>query len=156
MPSESKMDQAGRDAPAKSYLVWALVIPLVIGLVFFLFPQYSPLESDRFNALFLGYCVAMLSFFAGTRHGIYLNQKTPGQAWLIPFLAGPVLGIIVFLLPFPLALAVLIAGFGAHGAWDSWDAFHGKLPRHYAASRITATWLICVLLIGAFVLSGLQ
>lgn len=142
--------------PSIPYFVLALVSPLVLALVFFAFPEYSPIIPLKLNFIFLGYCAGLLGFFAGTRYGVYLNQKRPGKAWLLPLILGPFLGLLVFLLPLSLGLAILIAGFGAHGAWDSWGAFHGKFPKDYAASRMLATWFICAILIVVLILTGMR
>ncbi len=142
--------------PGIPHFALMLVSPLVLALIFFTLPEYSPIAPLKLQIVFLGYCVGLLSFFAGTRYGIYLNQKRPGNAWILPLIMGPFLGLFVLLLPFSLGLAILIAGFGAHGAWDSWGSFHGRLPDDYSASRMVATWIICAILICVFILTGIQ
>lgn len=142
--------------PGVPYFVMALVSPLVLGLMLIVLPEYSPITPLKLHIVFMGYCIGLLSFFAGTRYGIYLNQKRPGKAWVLPLIMGPLLGLLVFLLPFSLGLAILIAGFGAHGAWDSWGVFHGKFPKDYSTSRMVATWFICAILIFVFIFTGMR
>ncbi|MCF6327231.1 MAG: DUF3429 domain-containing protein [Devosiaceae bacterium] len=136
--------------------VMAFSLPVFLALVFFVFPGLAIIGQEKLQIALVGYCVVLLSFFAGTRYGALLNGIEAQTGWLVPFALGPVLAIAILLMPFSLALAVLIAGFGGHGAWDSWAAFKGKLPKDYSTRRILLTATICLMLITILIVSGLQ
>lgn len=128
--------------------------PAILALLFITFPQISPFAISKLETALVGYSAVLLGYFSGIRFGATLIIQNTTQNWLIPFLAGPVLGLIILLLPFPLALAVLVAGFGAHGAWDTWASFHGRLPPDYAKIRTAITWIMCTMLIIVLVVDG--
>lgn len=138
------------------YFALATCLPLVLGAFFFVFPQFSFFTVSKLEIIFVGYGIVLLGFFSGIRFGARLNVNRSGKVWIIPFLAGPFLGLVVLSVPFSLALAMLAVGFGAHGAWDSLAAFRGNLPNRYTAMRTTTTWLMCALLILVFVLDGVS
>jgi len=130
-----------------AFYVLAVCLPLIMALLLILTGDINTISGQKFQIALVGYSVALLSFFAGTRFGILLNGSSAKKVWLIPFLVGPIFGIGILLLTFPLSVAVLAAAFGAHGAWDSWAAFKGKLPKQYASRRMLATIFISLLLI---------
>jgi len=134
----------------------AVSLPIFVALLFFVRPELAIIEQEKLQIALVGYCVALLAFFAGARFGTLLNGTTAKTAWILPFFLGPVLVIAILLMPFPLDLAMLIAGFGGHGAWDSWAAFEGKLPKDYSKRRILLTSIICVMLIAILILNGMQ
>jgi len=136
--------------------VMAFALPVFLALAFFVFPDLNIVGQEKLQIVLVGYCVALLSFFAGTRFGALLNGNEAQTGWILPFALGPVLAISILFMPFTLALAVLIAGFGGHGAWDSWAAFQGKLPKDYSTRRILLTAIICLMLIAILILNGLQ
>ncbi len=138
------------------YFALAICLPLVLGGIFFVFPQLSIFSAAKLETIFVGYGTVLLGFFSGIRFGTKLNTNRSGKVWMVPFLAGPFLGLIVLGVPFSLALAILAVGFGAQGAWDSLAAFRGNLPNRYTAMRTTTTWLICALLILVFILDGMN
>lgn len=137
------------------FFVFSICLPLIIGLFFFVFPQYSPFNLPRLEMVFVGYAAVLLAFISGIRFGTNLLKTSLNRIWLVPFASGPLLGLFVLVVPFSLALPTLAVGFGAHGAWDAWGAFRGELPSKYSAMRTASTWLICTLLILVFVLDGL-
>ena len=138
-----------------SFFALAICAPLIAALIFFLLPDLAIISVAKLEIAVVGYCVALLGFFAGTRFGDLINGMGAQTAWIIPFLAGPIVGLAILLLPFSLSLAVLIAAFGGHGAWDSWASFNGKLPKEYWARRTLLTWMICLILIAIFVIDGM-
>lgn len=151
------MDAENQQISSKNrfpFFVIALCLPLIIGGVFFVLPQYSPFEMIRLEMIFVGYASVLLAFFSGIRLGTNLLKSSINRIWLVPFASGPLLGLFVLVVPFSLALATLAVGFGAHGAWDALSAFKGELPGKYSAMRSALTWLICALLILVFVLDG--
>ncbi|MCF6301618.1 MAG: DUF3429 domain-containing protein [Devosiaceae bacterium] len=138
------------------YFALATCLPLVLGLGFFIFPDFSPFAPSKLETIFVGYATLLLGFFSGIRFGTKLLSKRSGNVWIVPFIAGPLLGLMVLSVPFSLALAMLATGFGAHGAWDSLSAFRGKLPTRYTAMRTTTTWIICAILILVFIINGVE
>ncbi len=148
-----KINAAGQNSAT---FVLAVSLPLVAVLFFYVFPDLAVISRARLQLVLIGYCVGLLGFFSGVRFGALVNGSGFSSAWIVPFAAGPVFGIAVLLMPFSLALAVLAAGFGAHGAWDSWAAFRGRLPAGYSARRIVSTIVTCLLLIVIFIIDGLQ
>lgn len=137
-----------------SFFALVVCAPLLVVLILFLLPDLAIISRAKIQIVLVGYCVGLLGFFAGTRFGALINGTGSQTAWIIPFIAGPIVGVGVLLLPFSLALAVLIAAFGGHGAWDSWASFNGKLPKEYWARRTLLTWMICLILIAIFVIEG--
>ncbi len=154
------------------WFLLAVCLPLFAGLALFWLGPGGVVSEQRLQTALVGYAVAVLGFFAGTRYGIlvgearfYARENAAGTArhpfagalrfpWLVPFLAGPLLGLGILLMPFVLALAVLSVAFGAFGAWDAWAAFRGRLPPGYARQRAAMTWVICLALIAIFVIEG--
>ncbi len=136
-------------------LLLALCSPLFAGLAGMLFSGLLPIEDASLERAIIGYSALLLGFFSGARLGRLLLPDGRDQQGMWLVLALPALGLLIVLVPFTIALALLIVGFGAQGAWDSWSGFKGTLPRAYAATRRTMTWIVCLTLMAVLVLHGL-
>ncbi|HHS83207.1 MAG TPA: DUF3429 family protein [Devosia sp.] len=156
-PHAQGPDVKGLDAPSSAFRLQALILtfPLAVLFILALAPFLSPLAPGDVHHVAVGYATILLGFHAGVRAGARLRLPTRSWKWQMALLSGPGLGLLVLLLETSAALAVLIVGFGALGAWDSWAAFRGELPRNYGRARMGATILSCLLLILIFVLHGL-
>ena len=143
---------AGSKSPAVFVLIFAA--PVFVLFLLFVFPDLAVIGPEKLQTLLVGYCIVLLGFFTGTRYGVLLRGTEAQTAWILPFIFGPVLAIIILLMPFSLALAVLIVVFGGHGAWDSWVAFKGGLPRDYSTRRSFLTILVCFILIAILIVNG--
>ena len=120
-----------------------------------LFSGLVPIEQVLLERVIVGYGALLLGFFSGARLGLILLPDGRRNLNLWPVLGAPALGLLIVLLPFTIAIALLIVGFGAQGAWDSWSGFSGRLPRTYAAMRRTMTWAVSLTLMAVLILHGL-
>lgn len=156
-PDAQGLDVKGPDAPSSAFRFQSLMLifPLAVLAVLSLAPFLSPLTPGDVHQVAVGYATILLGFHAGVRAGARLRVPSRSWRWQLALLSGPALGLLVLLLDISAALAMLVAGFGALGAWDSWAAFRGDLPQDYARTRMGATIVTCLLLILIFVLHGL-
>ncbi len=120
-----------------------------------LFSGLVPLGEAVLERAVVGYSALLLGFFSGARFGRFLLPGEESKRGLGLILALLALGLAAVLLPFTIAIALLIVGFGGQGAWDSWSGFKGTLPRAYAAARRMMTWAVCLTLMAVLVLHGL-
>lgn len=129
--------------------------PLLLALVAVLIPEFSPLTAETLGKTIIGYGALLLAFLSGARLGFYLQPggREERGIWLV--FAGPALGLLTIMLPFRIGLALLIVGFGAQGAWDSWSGFRDRLMRDYVAMRRKMTWIVCFVLMAIFVVDGI-
>ncbi len=148
---------AGKSEQNANLLMFLLVLcaPLFVGLAGVLFSGLLPVEPASLEQAIVGYGALLLGFFSGARLGFLLLPGGHGNRGFWPVLGAPALGLLALLVPFTIAVALLIVGFGAQGAWDSWSGFSGKLPKAYAAMRRTVTWVICLTLMAILILHGM-
>ncbi len=130
--------------------------PLILALAAKIFPDAGFIAPDLLDRLIVYYGVLMLVFFSGARLGLGVRSFTGAPLRLWPPLLGPVLALIVLLQPFLLALAFLIVGFGALGAWEAWARSRGRTIAQYQAMRTFVTVVICLALVAIFVVSGVN
>ena len=135
-------------------VVVATTAPLLVALMAHLLPEYAPFDLPTTNRLTIGYAALLLTYFAGARLGIFLQTERTNNKGVWLALAGPALALVTLSLPFRFALATLIVGFGAQGAWDAWSAFRGKLRLNYSSMRSTSTGIICFILIVTLLVVG--
>ncbi|HHG90363.1 MAG TPA: DUF3429 family protein [Devosia sp.] len=147
-------DRGGEQGKKLLVLLLVLCAPLIAGLAGMLFSGLLPMDQDSLERAIIGYGTLVLGFFSGARLGrTLLTGDTKRSIWLVLLL--PALGLLVVVMPFTTALALLIVGFGAQGAWDSWSGFRGALAKDYAAQRRAITLIICLTLVAILVLHGL-
>ncbi|WP_164730597.1 DUF3429 domain-containing protein [Pelagibacterium montanilacus] len=122
------------------------LLPFLAGLALALFPDLSPIDRVIYERAMLGYGAAILSFLGGVRWGIRLGGGAGSELTYIAGILGSALGFFTLLMPLPIGLAMLIAGFALHGFWDIWSGYRGALPADYARLRAIMTGIVCAVL----------
>ena len=124
-----------------------------LAVLAFLLGQTHPLFALLIEAL-RSYGAVILSFLGGIRWGLALNGgEKAGQAFALSVIPA-IVGWLALFAPDIGGLIILIAAFGAQGAWDSFF-FHGDAKRMwFARLRIVITSLVVVSLIVALLAFG--
>ena len=117
--------------------------------------QDNPVAAPILNA-YRAYSIAILSFLGGIRWGQAIGREQNGTDGNWISLIGSVIPSLlawstVFMPPLG-AIAVLLLGFCAQGAWDAWSAQAGKLPAWFSPLRITLTLVVAASHAGMFLL----
>ena len=128
----------------------------IAGLLPFAACTLLLLVLGRHNALsspvievFTSYSLAVLSFLGGIRWGYALlparDEETPVHSRLLVWSAlPPLIAWATVFMSRPAALAVLLIAYCAQGAWDSFSAHSGGLPRWIAPLRILLTMAVAI------------
>lgn len=109
---------------------------------------------DQSIAMAIFYGAVLLVFLAGVRFGTGLMS---GAAIPLTVRVTPLMGLVglaAYWSPPPIALALLVVGFGGQGALDVWAGFSGRLPQAYVSARVLMTWLCALTLLAILVLGG--
>lgn len=132
------------------------LLPLLFALAATVYPPAQPFDPMVFERAVLGYGVLILGFLGGVRWGLRILGGQGSDLTFVMGILGAVVGCLVLVLPFAIGLAVLIAGFAAHGAWDVWSGARGGVPHAYARLRMTMTFIVCLLLAGILLAHGMS
>lgn len=124
------------------------LLPFLAGLLITFAPGLSPLDPVIFERALIGYGAMILAFLGGVRWGLRLQQGSGPDLPFIFGILGSIVGFFTLLMPYGLALFVLVIGFAMQGAWD---IFSSAVPGFYARLRALMTTLVCLILIGILI-----
>lgn len=120
----------------------------VLAVLAFYLGQTHPLFSLLIEGL-RSYGAVILSFLGGIRWGLALNDNEQAGRFFALAVVPAIIGWLALFAPDIAGLIVLIAAFGAQGAWDSFS-FHADPKRlWFARLRIAITCLVAVSLVVA-------
>ncbi|MGB7285300.1 MAG: DUF3429 domain-containing protein [Salaquimonas sp.] len=134
-------------------LVWFLslagLIPFILPVALILLLGVSNPLADPMIALFRNYSVIILSFLGGIRWGHALtrmgDETSPiDQSSIIFSVVPSLLAWTTMFLGTNLALPILLLAFCAQGAWDSFSAQSGNLPKWFSPVRMTLTIVVAL------------
>jgi hypothetical protein len=146
--------------PGRASLVVAAtalsIVPLLAAMLLLALPGLLPIDGAVVERVVVAYAALLLSFLGGVRWGIRIGGRAGTDMIYLLGALGPALGLVVLLLPFSPALALLTVGFAAQGAWDVWSGLGKSVPETYARHRSVATLMICVALIAILFLQVMR
>ena len=142
---ESKQDQLNAQAVSRAWLLTlAGFIPFgILSIVIFVIGSEHGLFSSLFD-LFKTYGAVILSFLGGIRWGFAIAYEPFDKRSLTLSVVPSLLGWFALLLPDQYAVLVLLLGFCAQGAWDSFYINAGNAPPWFGRLRITITFLVAI------------
>jgi len=88
------------------------------------------------------YGAVILSFLGGIRWGLALLRQPSAQRELAISVLPAIAGWLSLFAPAPVSFGVLLIGFLAQGAWDSFSIQSGAAPAWFGPIRITLTVLV--------------
>ncbi len=88
------------------------------------------------------------------RWGIRAGSGTGTDRTYLLGALGALIGLITLVLPFQPAIACLTVGFAGQGAWDVWAGYRGTIPDSYARRRMSATLMVCAVLVAIFAVNA--
>ena len=130
-------------------LGWAGVLPFLAGAL----AVVLRLAGSTPGELLAAYGTAILSFMGGVQWGVAMRVDETGWRGYAISVLPALLGWAALLMPRPVGLAVLAAGFCALLAYDLWTARRGEVPAWYARLRVQLTVAVVALLLIATVAS---
>lgn len=116
--------------------VWSLLDPNALGAQEFVF----------------SYALTLLFFASGIRFGMHYGRFRALVWHQKLILATPLIAIAAILASGNASLGLLVFGFGAQGAIDSWGGHVGVVPDRYVTARLIATGLTVTTLIAIILL----
>ncbi len=131
-----------------TFTALAGLLPFVAGLLLTLFPGLPLLDQMVFERALVGYGVLILAFLGGVRWGLRLQGGAGSDLTFVMGIIGSVAGFFMLLMPYTLALVILIIGFALQGAWDIWSV---GVPQLYSRLRRLMTLLVCLVLVAILV-----
>lgn len=133
-------------------LCWLL---LVVSLVLTLLPEFRPVTIERLQQTTIGFAAAVLAFTGGVRWGLRLQGGTEGRNTFFGAALTLAMVPVAMLAPYMLALALLVVGYGAMGAWDVWAADRSDIPERWGRLRARMTLAFALTLIALMIASRL-
>lgn len=127
-------------------LAWLLslggFIPFAFLAIFiFILGKQSEFYTSLFD-IFKIWSIIILAFLGGIRWGFAIANEPFENRNLALCVIPSILSLFVVLLPDAYAILALLVLFSAHGVWDSFYMYEGKVTPWFGKIRITLTFLV--------------